>query len=186
MALCLLAQARGAALLHGALAEREGRGVVLAGPGGVGKTTLSRRMALPWHSLSDDATLVVRDAQGAYWAHPWPTWSQFITDGPGGTWDVQHAVPLRGIFFLARAERDLAERVGAGHAVTLLVEVAEQAWWGMTPHMSNEEKRASRLQRFDNICALAKAVPCYRLDFTLTGEFWREIERVMGWEARDP
>lgn len=175
-------QGRGGVLLHGALAERDGNGVVLAGPGGVGKTTLSGRLAPPWNSLSDDATLVVRDPEGAYWAHPWPTWSQFVTDGPGGSWDVQRAVRLRGIFFLNRAEQDHAEVVGSGHAVALLIESAEQAWWGMTPHMSAEEKRASRLQRLDNICALARAVPTYILRFIATGAFWREIERVLGWE----
>ena len=55
------AQARGGALIHGALAERNGHGVILAAPGGTGKTTASNRLPAPWRSLCDDATLVVRD-----------------------------------------------------------------------------------------------------------------------------
>ena len=39
------AEGRGGVLLHGALVEKDGVGVVLAGPGGVGKTTASRRLA---------------------------------------------------------------------------------------------------------------------------------------------
>ena len=56
----------------------------------------------PWRSLCDDATLVVRDASGRYWAHPWPTWSRFYTlDG------VVHAV--NGVSFELLPER-LRER----------------------------------------------------------------------------
>ena len=62
--------ARNGLLLHGALAVHNGAGFILAGPSGVGKTTASRRLPLPWRSLSDDCVLVVRDANGRYWAHP--------------------------------------------------------------------------------------------------------------------
>lgn len=180
-----LAQARGALLLHSALAERQGCGVILAGPGGVGKTTASQRLPPPWRSLCDDATLVVRDEQGAYWAHPWPTWSDFMFGGPGGTWDVQHAVPLRGIFFLAQAQEDKVEPFGVGEAVCLLVESAEQASRPMSRGMEENEVRALRLQRFDNVSALAQTVPCYLLRLTQTGGFWHEIERAIAQNSRD-
>ena len=61
LAVCLRTQACGAVLLHGALAQRDGQGVILASPGGIGKTTASRRLSPPWHSLSDDASLVMCD-----------------------------------------------------------------------------------------------------------------------------
>jgi SynChlorMet cassette protein ScmC len=183
-AIALDVETRGGLLLHGALALREGQGVVLAGPATVGKTTASGRLPPPWRSLCDDATLVVRDAAGAYWAHPWPTWSRFVFDGPGGTWDVQRGVPLRGLFFLAQDEQDWAEPVGAGQAVTLLVAAVEQVVSVMQVEMEAEELRLLRLRRFDNICALAKAVPCYELHLSLTGAFWEEMERVLDLEGR--
>ena len=102
--------------MHGALAEENGIGVILAAPGGTGKTTASDRLPAPWRSLCDDTTLVVRDSQGKYWGHPWPTWSRFLEGGPGGTWEVQEAVPLRGVFFLSQAPEDLTEPLGPGHA----------------------------------------------------------------------
>jgi SynChlorMet cassette protein ScmC len=173
------AQTRGGFLLHGALAERDGRGVILAGPGRVGKTTASRRLTSPWCSLSDDATLVVRDEQGAYWAHPWPTWSRFMSGGSGGTWDVSHAVPLKGIFFLEQAKQDRIEPVGAGYSVPLLVELAEQPSWSMAHGQGKDVARALRLQRFENICVLAQTLSCYRLHLSLDGAFWEEIERVV-------
>jgi SynChlorMet cassette protein ScmC len=172
-------QARGGFLLHGALIAKDGWGVILAGPGGVGKTTASRRLPSSWRSLSDDATLVVCDEKGAYWAHPWPTWSNFMAGGPGGTWDVSHAVQLKAVFFLQQAQQDWIEPIGAGQSVSLLVELTEQASWSMAHGQGKDAARALRLQRFENICALVKVVSSYHLHLSLDGAFWDEIERVV-------
>jgi SynChlorMet cassette protein ScmC len=173
------AQARGGVLIHGALAERDGMGVILTAPGGTGKTTASNRLPAPWRSLCDDTTLVVRDPRGNYWAHPWPTWSRFLDGGPGGTWDVQNAVPLKGIFFLAQAVEDRMERVGPGHAVSMLVECVGQATMFMPIGLFKEEIRALHLERFNNLCALARVVPAHVLHVSLTGAFWQDIEQAL-------
>ena len=55
-------QKRGGVLVHGGLAELHGQGVILAAPGGTGKTTASTRLPAPWHSLCDDTALICRDA----------------------------------------------------------------------------------------------------------------------------
>ncbi len=177
------AQALGGVLIHGALAERNGMGVLLTAPGGTGKTTASNRLPAPWHSLCDDTTLVVRDQQGNYWAHPWPTWSRFLDEGAGGAWDVQNAIPLTGIFLLARAVEDRVERVGPGQAVSILVECTGQASTFMEPGLFKEEIRALHLERFNNLCALARVIPAHVLHITLTGPFWQEIEQALE-EAR--
>ncbi|RPJ55626.1 MAG: SynChlorMet cassette protein ScmC [Acidobacteria bacterium] len=173
------AQVRGGILLHGALAEKDGIGVILAAPGGTGKTTASERLPAPWRSLCDDTTLVVRDTQGNYWAHPWPTWSRFLRGESGGTWDVQNAVPLKGVFFLSRAVEDRVESVGPGHAVSLLIECAGQTSQLMARGLSKEETRALHLERFDNLCALARVVPTHVLHISLTGAFWQKIEQIL-------
>jgi hypothetical protein len=172
-------QARGGALLHGALAERDGLGVILVAPGGMGKTTASNRLPAPWRSRCDDTTLVVRDPRGNYWAHPWPTWSRFLDGGKGGSWDVQNAVPVKGIFFLARAVEDRVEPVGPGRAVSLLGEFSRQVSAFMAPGLGQEELRALHLERFNNLCALARSVPSYWLHLSLSGLFWKEIDRVL-------
>jgi SynChlorMet cassette protein ScmC len=169
----------GGFLLHGALAERDGWAVILAGPGGAGKTTASRRLTSPWYSLSDDATLVVRGEDGAYWAHPWPTWSYFMSSGPGGTWDVSHAVPLKAIFFLQQEQQDRVEPVTPGQAVCLLVELTEHTSWSMAHGQGRDAARKLRLQRFNNICSLAKLITCYSLHMSLDGAFWEAIEQIM-------
>jgi SynChlorMet cassette protein ScmC len=179
LALCDQAEQRGGLLLHGGLAEYQGRGAVLAGPGGRGKSTASRRLPLNWTSLSDDATLVVRDAQGVYWGHPWPTWSRFMPGGPGGAWEVQHAIPLGGVFFLDPAAEERVEPVGVGQAVCLLAATAEQLWPGVSLGRGKVERRARRMQRFQNACTFAQSVRCYLLHLSLTGAFWHGIEQAI-------
>ncbi len=178
-------QARGGVLIHGALAELDGVGVILAAPGGTGKTTASNRLPAPWRSLSDDTTLVVRDPHGKYWAHPWPTWSRFLAGGPGGTWDVQSAVPLKGIFILAQAIEDRVDRVGPGHAVSMLAECVRQASMFMPLGLFEEEVRALYLERFNNLCALARVIPAHVLHISLTGAFWQGIEQALSGEPCD-
>jgi SynChlorMet cassette protein ScmC len=179
------AQTRGGVLIHGALAERDGRGVILIAPGGTGKTTASNRLPHPWRSLSDDATLVVRDPQGRYWAHPWPTWSRFQDGGPGGAWDVQNAVPVNGIFFLAQAVENRVERIGPGQAVSLLGECVRQVSMLMPMGLFQEELRALHLERFNNLCALAQVVHPHVLHISLTGAFWREIEQALAGDLHE-
>lgn len=167
--------AHGGILLHGALIERNGCGVILAGAGGVGKSTACQRLRSPWRAVSDDLTVVIPDAQGNFWAHPWPTWSRFMFGGSGGTWPVQQAIPLQGVCLLAQADEDRIEPVGGGQAVGRLLQSAEQADSLMTP-LSADARRCRRLQRFESLCAMARTVPCAMLHMSLTGAFWDELE----------
>ena len=172
-------ESRGGLLLHGGLAERGGLGAALAGPAGAGKTVASRRLSPPWQSLSDDATLVVRGREGQYWAHPWPTWSRFMFGGPGGSWDVQHKVALRGIFFLVHADTDSVRPLEKVRSIGLLMRSAQEAHGHDGRPESSHAIRAEHLQRFENVCALTRAVPCYRLGLTLEGAFWNEVEPLV-------
>ena len=173
------AQTRGGILLHGALAEWEGNGVILAGRSGAGKTTASRRLAAPWKSLCDDFTLIVRDVQGRYWAHPWPTWSRFSLGSHEESWNVQHAVPLKAIFFLQQSQRDRIEAIGSGRAVCLLVSSWEQARQGMPYGVRKDTAKTLRLHCFDNICDLERHVPCSILHLSLHETFWEQIEQFL-------
>ena len=170
---------RGGLLLHAALAEYRGSGFAMAGPSGVGKSTASSRLPPPWHSLCDDATLVVRDRAGRWWAHPWPTWSRFFQQGPGGSWEVERAVPLRATFFLSRSPSDRLAPVNATQATALTMESAVDLAWeayrltdpNAAKALSDHGLRAAR--------TLASAVPAYSLDVSLDGRFWDEVVRVL-------
>ena len=175
----------GALLVHSALIERNGWGVLLAGPGDVGKSTASKRIPKPWRAVCDDSALVVHDGHGAYWAHPWPTWSDFMYGGEGGRWDVGQAVRLKAIFFLEQAKVEQVEPVGVGKAICLLLESVGQAMQVSTFKMDESEKRAVHLQRFESVIALMKDMPAYRLRLSKTGTFWDQIDRVLEFDRKD-
>lgn len=190
------AQNWGGALLHGGLAQLpaelqsqpgQAEGVLLGGRSGVGKSTASARLPLPWRSLSDDLTLVVRGGDGRYWTHPWPTWSRFFdpaspyyfenqperADSP--RWDVQRPVLLRGIYIL---EQGLIERI---HPLSLFQATASLCELARHPlprwqDDSECEVKAQRTQRFNNLYDLARQLPVAQLDVRLDGAFWEQIE----------
>ena len=162
-----------------------GEGFLLAGRSGVGKSTASRRLPPPWRALADVMGLVVRAEDGAYWAHPWPTWSRFFgederSEGDGSdTWAVPRAVPLRAIFILEQGDKDRAEPLGPGHAVCLLAELAQQTSTHFLRGRPLDEIAAFNLQRFENLCALVRTVPAYQLHVSLEGAFWDVIAQTL-------
>ncbi|MDD4650660.1 MAG: SynChlorMet cassette protein ScmC [Methanothrix sp.] len=172
------AQYRGGILVHGALAERDGFGVIMAAPGCTGKSTASRRLPLPWKSLSDDAALVVQDGTGRYFAQPWPTWSLFW-EGSGGSWPTERAVPLRAIFFLAQATEEKVEPVNRTAVEAMLMQSVEQVSRSMTHRLSLAEARMVHSQQLANVSVLANAVPAFILQLSLTGKFWVEMDRAL-------
>lgn len=177
---CGEAETRGGVLIHGGLAEKDGIGIILAGPGDVGKTTASSRLPFPWRSLSDDSTLIVRDKKGAYLAHPWPTWSNFMFGGQGGSWDVQLSIPLKAVYLLNQSDKDYVEPMGDGQATCMLNESADQAWLALANDFEDDEQRKSmNTQRFNNICELVKKVPVHLLHISRNGSFWEKIEKSL-------
>jgi SynChlorMet cassette protein ScmC len=166
----------GGLLVHGALAEWNNIGVILAGPGGVGKTTASKRLPLPWRSLCDDVTLIVKAQDGTYWAHPWPTWSQYRQGDLNGSWDVQSAVKIGLICMLSRNIKDRVFQLPIRQAISELVDVSGQTFFIMANGMDKDAIRRLNLVRFYNAVAISQKIPVCRLDIGLKGNFWDEIE----------
>ena len=170
---------QGGLQIHGALAEYRGNGFIMAGQSGIGKSTASSRLPEPWHSLSDDQTLVVRDRSGHYWAHPWPTWSRFRNDGPGGSWPTERPIPLKAIMFLARAAVDRVEPVTATRATALTIGVAPLLNPVLAWSLAGGVRRTDHRSTVQAAKALAAVIPAYMLHLSATGEFWHAIEQIL-------
>ena len=104
----------GGALMHAAsIAGRDGA-LLVAGPSGAGKTTMSRAaVALGGHVLSDERS-IVRPVPGGGWlvgGTPWP--------GEGG-YNENRSVPLRGLILLEQADRDELVPLSPARALALL------------------------------------------------------------------
>jgi len=172
----LLALPKGAILLHGALACIKGEGVLLVARSGTGKTTASNRFPPPWRSLSDDGTFVVKDAKGNYFAHPWPTWSRLFSGETGCKWHFGEFVPLVAIFALSQAEVDSAVSLDYDQSLASLIESNNQIL-GMRVRreLNDKDTEIFTNMQFSALSNLARVVPAYKLNISLTGKFWEVI-----------
>ncbi|QSZ66690.1 SynChlorMet cassette protein ScmC [Methanofollis aquaemaris] len=178
--LCTELLSSGALPLHAALLSRENHGIVIAAPGGTGKSTCAARAPPPWRALGDDMTLVVRDMNGAYHAHPLPTWSDITVRGyTEWSWDLRKSQPLRGVYFLEQADQDGMVPVGQGEATAGITASAIQIIQLYLWHIDTPIARRFRADIFANASNLVCKVPAFRLSATRHGRFWEEIERSM-------
>ena len=171
---------KGGVLVHGALAEWKGQGVLLEGISGAGKTTASKRLPSPWISHCDDVTLIVKTPQGRFWAHPWPTWSRYSRGDLDAAWEVSRGTGLSAIFLIRRADADRVSPVSRRQAIAEILGASEHVASPMAMGMERAVIRRLRRLRFDNIVNLVSAVPVSILDISMHGAFWGEIEKNLG------
>jgi SynChlorMet cassette protein ScmC len=165
---------------HAGLAEINRHGVLFVGSGGMGKSTCCRRLPNYWKPLCDDETLVVLNNKKEYWAHPFPTWSEYLTNRSHKTWDVQYSVPLSAIFFLEQANNDEVISLTIRQASALITESASQAYiYSRALVRSREDIIELRRKLFNNAFNLAMNIPAFYLCVCLNGKFWEKIEEVM-------
>ncbi|MFH1541592.1 MAG: SynChlorMet cassette protein ScmC [bacterium] len=165
--------------LHAALVQLHDRGVVLAAPGSTGKSTCCQRIPIPWQALSDDETVIVRGDNGAYFAHPFPTWSEYIGQSAARSWQVQKSVPLSAIFFLEQAPIDEVIPIGQGQAAVYLRQSADEAGYRALSKLERTDRIKLKTMLFHNVCELSSLIPGFVLQASLTGKFWDKIEQVI-------
>jgi len=171
--------ARGGLPFHAGFIEKNGVGFLVAGSGGAGKSTFCRRVPSNWDAICDDETLVVRDDQGDYYCHPFPTWSEYFENRSEKTWDVQHAVPLRAIFYIEQSSFEIISPLEPSFAATLAFDSASQVLMRYWSHGTQEENRREKTLSFENACELAIKIPFYRLRTRLNGSVWEDIENIL-------
>jgi SynChlorMet cassette protein ScmC len=173
------AQDAGGLPLHAALVGRNGAGVLLAGSGDVGKSTCCRLLPDPWQTLCDDETLIVRASRQRYVAHPFPTWSDRLWRRSERTWNVQRSLSVTAIFFLEQAKNDEIIPLGQARAAVSVFQSAMQVCQRSWKNLPLEEERLFRRTLFHNACELARAIPAFTLRFSLSGQFWIEMDRAL-------
>ena len=166
--------------VHAGLIVHKGNGLLLAGSSNTGKSTCCKRLPYNWEALSDDEALIVPDSEHYYRVHPLPTWSEYLQDKHSTkTWEVKKSAVLKAVFFLEQAEKDKVMPIGKGRTSVYLSQIAIQSYrriWGESLY-TDEKARKSKV--FDNACNIADIVPAFKLRVSLTGSFWKEIEKVI-------
>jgi hypothetical protein len=135
----------GGALMHAASIAGKDGALLVAGPSGAGKTTMSRSAAaLGAHVLSDERT-IVRPAPDGGWlvgGTPWP--------GEGG-FAENRSVPLRALILLEQSDRDELVPLSPARALALLYRCHFPPLW---------DPRASE-RTLDNLERLVRETPAF-------------------------
>ena len=173
-------QRSGGLLFHSALVEYKGKGFLLVGTGGIGKSTACKRLPPDWTPLSDDQVLIILDVKNGCYAHPVPTWSDYILKRKGG---ISHPfslnVPLQAIFFLEQAESDDIIPISKKQTILLLNQSVSEIYRPYLRKLCPEEKRITRTELFHKSYELALKIPAYILKNSLHGKFWEKIAGVI-------
>jgi len=156
----------GGALLHAAVAVKDGVGYVFAGRSGAGKSTLSGLChADGWRILNDDRAMVFR--RGGEWRVAGTPWHG------SGRFAEAAEVPLGGVYLLRQATDDWLEPIAASAARLALLDVAAVPWFA-------EEWSQGILDGLDR---LVGDVETRRFHFTRTAEAVRALAGVRAREA---
>lgn len=165
---------------HAGLAEYNGHGVLFSAKSGTGKSTCCSRLPSYWKPLCDDEALVVRNQNGKYRVHPFPTWSHYFEETASKTWQVEYSVPVSAIFFLEQSDVDEIIPLKSEDATILITGSATQACDKFFRDIDKSEQAKIMRESFNNAFEMARKIPTYRLRLTLTGRFWEIIEKVIG------
>ena len=137
-------------LVHAAGAVRDGRGILLAGVSGAGKTTISRLLHAHggFGILSDDRIVVTREGTGfSLHGTPWP--------GEGG-FALDEAAPLATCVLLRQGAENVLRRIPASRALQDLLPAVSVLWPEPVPAQ----------QALSVIQLLTAGVPVYEFFFT--------------------
>jgi len=158
LTVCLLAAGRGL-LVHACGLERDGRGFLLVGHSGAGKTTLARLARERFRVLNDDR-VVLRLVDGVPWIHGTP-WH-------GDCSEVSAAgAPLAGLWIINHGTSHRTFQLEPGRAAAEILARCFLPLWS-APGM------AFTLSLLDDVTA---RVPCSRLEFTPDTGVFDEVLR---------
>ena len=164
--------------VHSGMAALNGKAILIAAPGGTGKSTSIRRLPDYWKKMCDDTTLIVKKDDN-FFVHPMPTWSDHLWEHNFTTFDTSRGFPLAAVFFLKQSGTDKVTPISRPEGIQLLLSSVKQVFQTYVDKLKDNEKSEMTMKLFDNTCNIVGKTPCYRLEATLNGDFWEEIEKVL-------
>jgi hypothetical protein len=166
--LTLLLATRRGVILHAAGVVNGEDGYVFAGPSGAGKTTIARAaQSLGWPVLADDELVVRQGPDGTFRAFKTP-WHMAAAPWGGSFGEQPESAPVRAIFFVEHGARDRRKRLNTMASTVSLVDSLFPTLRRLgTGHADSVLVLLTRL---------AGGIPCYRLSFTRSCGFLREIK----------
>lgn len=139
---------RDGAIYHACAVELDGKGFLLPGKSGAGKTTISRLFAARGYKLLSDDRVVVRKIEDEFYAFgtPWAGDAEIAEN---------RKLPLKGIFFIAQSSGNRIHKITPPAAAERLMPVASIPWF--------DKKTTSSILSFCE--ELILHIPAYELHF---------------------
>jgi hypothetical protein len=155
----------GGLLLHAAGIVRDGRAYIFFGHSGAGKTTVSRLSGDAEFLLSDDISLLTRDA-GGYMAHSVPF------RGPLRERQVseRRSYPVAGLFQLVKARRVHLERLPLARAAAAVL--------SCVPFVTDRLLPGDTAGVMAQVRTALRDIPVFQMEFTRSAEFWKAVLAV--------
>ena len=144
-------------LLHGATIVRDGRAHIFFGRSGAGKSTVASLS--PEGTVLTDEISLLRYSDGCWQAHGTPFWGEFRAAG------INRLFPVAGLHLLKQANDDRAEALSVKDALRALLPCVL---------FFTTENRAHKTL-LCTLMGLIQEVPCDRLHFRRSAEFWKVI-----------
>ena len=167
---------RSGAVVHAGFAARNGRGLLFLAPPGGGKSTTLASVPAGWAVLSDDAALVWPE-QGVWQASPLPSWTTMTAAAApesGQRFDPGRQCGISGLLVLAKEPAvsidPLTPLAAAPHLYRALNEYPATV---LTDLPLQEHF-------FRTACAMARALPCWRLGLPRGADCWPRLEALIG------
>ncbi|AFM27224.1 hypothetical protein Desti_4598 [Desulfomonile tiedjei DSM 6799] len=164
--------------VHAAFVAWKGKGVLLMGSSGAGKTTCCTRLPGSWTVYSDDQALILPVSAAGFEAHPLPTWSDLVLRNLDKSWDISRSVPLCAVAVLVQGDADEIVPLDRSRGAVAL---AQSAAYVSLQGFSGSQSRIAEVRNelLNAAIGLAKTIPFYRLSCSAAGNFWSGIEHVL-------
>lgn len=161
----------GSLLFHGGLAVRNGRGLLVGGASGVGKSTLMRRFPVGWEVPADDAVLLSL-AGGEVWCQPLPTWSiWFAGSAPEREFEAWRQWKLADVCLLVRSGGPKLEPLASSPAIAALMECTQALIGDMIRRWPAQLRRRYHCNAFAFTERLQQACPAKLLSVPLEADW---------------
>jgi hypothetical protein len=178
-----LLKRRGRFALHAAAVATAGRGVLIAGAAGAGKTTLSLAAARAgWDFMGDDVALIKAAQDGALTLVGFPDQLDLVPDaarffadlaptfagrgpGVGGKHSLRPRDVVRRVVWSATPALLIYPRIVSHGPPTVRPLTADDALVALVPNVIRTQPAASQ-RHLDALAALARASPAFALEFS--------------------
>lgn len=165
--------------VHSALFEHRGKGILIAGKSGAGKTTMFSNAPSHWKAMADDCAFVVKSNQG-YVVHPYVTPSELLAEKKQSVRDINISTSLKGLFFLEQSAFDDIEQISRLKAASALYEVAASSLvFYYRDFLNDPQLKNLRKDLFNNACDIVNVVPAYRLRASRYNTIWPILEKAI-------